>query len=99
MSKLWQEEGKKLNPLVESFTVGNDYLLDTDLVPFDVDSSIAHAQMLKSIGLLNAEETFKLVAALQEIKLLHSQGNFKVQRSQEDCHTAIEQYLTEKLGD
>ncbi|HBW74234.1 MAG: Argininosuccinate lyase [Candidatus Magasanikbacteria bacterium GW2011_GWA2_45_39] len=99
MNTLWQEEGKKFNPLVERFTVGDDYLWDTDLVPFDVDASIAHAQMLKSVGLLNAEENTSLVAALEEIKVLHSQGNFKVRQSQEDCHTAIEQYLTEKLGE
>lgn len=99
MSTLWQEDGKKLNPLVERFTVGDDYIVDTDLVPFDVNASIAHAHMLESVGLLNAEETFALVAALKEIKVSHSQGNFKVQRSQEDCHTAIECYLTEKLGE
>ncbi|MBI5230133.1 MAG: argininosuccinate lyase, partial [Candidatus Magasanikbacteria bacterium] len=99
MSTLWQEEGKKLNPLVERFTVGDDYIYDTDLMPFDVDASTAHAQMLGSIGILNAEETIALVGALKEIKVLHGQGNFKVKQSQEDCHTAIEQYLIKKLGE
>lgn len=99
MSTLWQEDGKKLNPLVEWFTVGDDYIWDTDLAPFDVEASIAHAQMLEAVGLLNKEESSALVAALKEIKVLHGQGNFKVQRSQEDCHTAIENYLVEKLGE
>merc|ERR1712178_102876 len=36
---------------------------------------------------------------LAEVEAEWRAGRFKVSISQEDCHTAIEQYLTEKYGD
>lgn len=37
--------------------------------------------------------------ALGEIEELWKKGDFKVSREQEDGHTAIEQYITEKYGE
>ena len=96
--KLWQKK-TKLNKEIEKFTVGNDYMLDQALVKYDCEASIAHAKMLYSYGHINTNELMKLVEALQEIIKLHEQGNFPISPEQEDCHTAIEEYLTEKLGD
>ena len=49
MAKLW-EKGYELEPEIERFTVGEDYLLDRDLVRADVLGSAAHATMLAKVG-------------------------------------------------
>jgi len=96
--KLWQKD-YDLNSLIESFTVGQDYLLDQELVPFDCLASKAHAQMLGKIGILHATEVTALIKGLDEIMELHARGEFKIEPADEDCHTAIENYLTLKLGE
>ncbi len=96
--KLW-DKGKNVNSQVIDFTVGDDYILDQKLVRYDCIASIAHAKMLGKIGILQKDEVGKLVQTLNEIIELNIQGKFKIKKEQEDCHTAIENYLTEKLGD
>ncbi len=96
--KLWNK-GTSLNKQIEAFTVGNDFLLDQALVPYDCKASIAHAEMLKGIGIITAEELGSLKQGLHEIEALSDEGTFVIQQEDEDCHTAIEHYLTEKCGE
>ncbi len=96
--KLW-EKGYRLDKEVEEFTVGDDYLLDQQLVRYDCLASIAHATMLGRVGVLEEEEVRSLVEELNRIIQLDQGGRFQVRREHEDCHTAIENYLTEVLGD
>ncbi|MFH1536822.1 MAG: argininosuccinate lyase [Patescibacteria group bacterium] len=96
--KLWQKN-YKLNEKIEEFTVGEDYILDQKLVKYDCLASIAHVQMLYKINILKKEETEKLIKALEEVIELDKKGKFIIKKQDEDCHTAIENYLTEKLGD
>ncbi|MCK5040152.1 MAG: argininosuccinate lyase [Candidatus Aenigmarchaeota archaeon] len=96
--KLWKKN-YNLNEKIEKFTVGNDYLLDQKLVKYDCIASIAHAKMLNKIGILTDEELSQLVEGLNEIIDLHSNNNFPISPGDEDCHTAIENYLTSKYGD
>ena len=58
MSKLWSK-GVQSTQLVDSFTVGNDRILDMRLAKFDVLGSKAHIKMLSSIGLLDKNEEDK----------------------------------------
>lgn len=95
--KLWQKNFK-VNKEIEKFTVGNDYLLDYKIIKFDCIASIAHAKMLQKIGLLNEKELSKLVKGLKDIINLHAKGKFKIKQEDEDCHTAIENYLIKKYG-
>jgi len=102
MAKLWQAGGGEggLHPLVEAYTVGEDYRIDSEtMLPYDIQASRAHASMLQKIGVISAAELQTLDSALQEIDALWRKGEFKVERSQEDGHTAIEQYITEKYGE
>ena len=96
--KLWQKN-YKLNKQVEDFIVGDDYILDQKLVRYDCIASIAHAKMLGRIGILQQEEVQRLVKVLDEIIELDKAGEFRLSKEQEDVHTAIEEYLTKKLGD
>ena len=53
--KLW-DKGYRLDSSVEQFTVGDDYLLDRQLVRYDCLASIAHATMLGRVGILEDQE-------------------------------------------
>jgi len=95
--KLWNVY--KLNKEIEDFTVGEDYILDQKLVKYDCIGSMAHAEMLGKIGVFKEEEVKKIVKELNNIIQLAKVGKFKILQEEEDCHTAIENYLTKKLGD
>ncbi len=95
--KLWQKN-YNVDKEIENFTVGNDFLLDKKLVKYDCIASIAHAKMLKKIGILNNSELNKLIKGLNEIIKLDHKDKFKISQEDEDCHTAIEKYLTKKYG-
>ncbi|UCE08796.1 MAG: argininosuccinate lyase [bacterium] len=96
--KLW-EKGTKLNQQIENFTVGEDYILDQKLVKYDCLASIAHAKMLRKIGILKKDEAQKIEVELNNIIDLDKKCKFKILKGQEDCHTAIENHLTEKIGE
>jgi len=96
--KLWQKNSN-LNKKVEKFTVGDDYLLDQNLMKYDCIASIAHAKMLSKIGVFSKKECEAVVNELNHIIELDSNGGFKISQQDEDCHTAIENHLVNKLGD
>ena len=96
--KIW-DKGTSLKKEIEKFTVGSDYLLDKKLVKYDCLASMAHAKMLKSINLLTEEELEKLIGGLKEIIELDLKNQFEIKREDEDCHTAIENYLIDKYGE
>ncbi|MGG9972610.1 argininosuccinate lyase [Ferruginibacter sp. SUN002] len=96
--KLWQKDKVSLKE-VEKFTVGNDRDLDIYLAPFDVLGSLAHTQMLESIGLLTKDELTQLQAELKNIYQLTTKPDFKLEDGVEDIHSQVELMLTQKLGD
>ncbi len=96
--KLW-DKGAAVDKRILDYTVGEDPQLDLKLLPYDCQASIAHAEMLGKIGILRANEVKALTRELQHIAELAAQGKFPITRAQEDGHTAIENYLTEKLGE
>ena len=98
MAKLWQKN-YTLDSMMEHFTVRNDYIYDEELVLADAVGSAAHAKGLERIGILTSEETSLLLQGLSEIAELRRKDSFPITVSDEDCHTAIEGYLTEKHGE
>lgn len=98
MKKLWQKNWK-LDTFIESFETKDDLLLDQKLVKFDVYGSMAHAKMLAKIGILSKLELTKAIAGLLEILELSKEKKFKLESGDEDVHSKIENFLTEKYGD
>lgn len=96
MSKLWKKTATKLNPLIEKYTVGEDYLLDTQLMPYDIQATKAHIKGLEKIGILNKGELKKLTARLNKLEKEFKAGKVKIRIQDEDCHTVIENYVTKK---
>ena len=98
MKKLW-EKNYALDSMMEHFTVRNDYVYDEELVLSDIIGSAAHAKGLERIGILTAEELENLLKGLREIASLRLSSSFPITLKDEDCHTAIEGYLTEHYGE
>jgi len=98
VAKLWSK-GKETDALIEEFTVGTDYVLDRHLIAADVAGSMAHARMLASIKLLAEEELHCLEKGLRQILQEDAEGRVEITRGDEDCHTVIENRLTELCGD
>lgn len=98
MKKLWQKNDQKLDQFIEAFETKDDLLLDQKLINYDVQGSIAHAKMLGKINILSKEELTKLEKGLNEILNLAKKGEFQLKFGDEDMHTKIENYLTEKYG-
>lgn len=101
--KLWEKNTGSLTgdtaAKVEVFTVGKDREMDIYLAAFDVLGSLAHIEMLASVGLLENDELKKLQAELKNILRQVQDGRFKLQDDVEDIHSQVEWLLTQKLGD
>ena len=96
--KLWQKDFT-LDKTIEDFTVGKDRELDLFLAKFDVQGSLAHIEMLESIGLLEKKELQDLQVELKNIYQEIEKDNFQIEEGMEDVHSQIEWMLTQKLGD
>ncbi len=98
MTRLW-DKGAALDARVLSYTAGEDYVLDARLVRYDIQASIAHAEMLAAQGLLAAADLDSIREALTAIGQEHARGSWRISLEQEDCQTAIENLLTERIGE
>lgn len=95
--KLW-EKSVQVDHDVERFTVGRDREMDLYLAPYDILGSLAHINMLQSIGLLSADELEKLTAELRHIYAETQSGQFTIEEGVEDVHSQVELMLTRRLG-
>ena len=97
--KLWQKENTTTAAAIEKFTVGKDREMDLYLAASDVLGSLAHTQMLQSIGLLTADELTDIRRELRKIYHHIEQGSFVIEDGVEDVHSQIEWLLTQQLGE
>ncbi|MDX1999578.1 MAG: argininosuccinate lyase [Thermoanaerobaculia bacterium] len=98
MSRLW-DKGVALDEEVLRYTAGEDHRLDDRLVEFDVRASIAHAEMLGAVGLLSPADVTAISTGLEELAAEHAAGAWRVELADEDCHTALERRLVERIGE
>lgn len=96
--KLW-EKGISTDAAIEKFTVGKDRELDVLLAPFDIMGSIAHVNMLESVGLIGADELPRLLEALRELYHESLKPEWIIEEGVEDVHSQVELMLTRTLGD
>ena len=96
MTKIWQKSKSKSNTIIEKYNTGDDFLMDMEIFTFDILASIAHAEMLGTIGILNKEEVKSLVLELNNILKSFNDGKIKIRVEDEDCHTVIENLLIKK---
>src|SRR3989344_7108524 len=99
MTKLWSTTKHMTHPAIEKYTAGTDYLFDRELLPFDIAASKVHARGLERIGILTPDELTSLQSALDTLAEDHKAGKVILTPEMEDCHTLIENYLVEKIGE
>ncbi len=96
---IWYKGGRDAEDWVTRFTVGDDYLWDTLLLPHDIDATRAHAAALVATGVLNGDELEVVEKCLGELQALAKNGSVTVTVEDEDSHTVIERFLTARLGE
>ena len=100
-----QESGKPwsgrfsepVDDLVKRFTASVGF--DQRLAEFDIQGSIAHARMLRAVGILSADDFSAIERGLAEIAGQIREGTFPWSLDLEDVHLNIERRLTERIGD
>ena len=96
--KLW-DKGIKIDDRIEQFTVGNDREIDLHIAAYDVQASLAHAQMLEKIGIIDTDELAQLTEGLAILEKQIENGEFVIESEFEDVHSKIESELTQRYGD
>jgi argininosuccinate lyase len=83
--------------LVKKYTASIDF--DKRLAEFDIQGSIAHAQMLGAQGIITNNDVSAIEKGLAEILKEIQAGKFEWLLDLEDVHLNIEKRLTDKIGD
>ncbi|MBC8125259.1 MAG: argininosuccinate lyase [Candidatus Kapabacteria bacterium] len=96
--KLW-DKGTPIDEVMETFTVGMDREVDVRLARWDVVGSIAHAEMLGSVGLISNEERVALTRELGLLLESIDKNGFVIDHDVEDVHSQVEKHLIDTLGD
>jgi argininosuccinate lyase len=97
-AKMWSGRlGSRTSRRVEQYTtsIGIDRRLYVD----DIEASIAHLHMLRSVGLVSAVDARLIEAALRDIRREFDRNTFVVDDGDEDIHSAIERRLFEIAGE
>jgi argininosuccinate lyase len=82
---------------VETFTASVEF--DKRLYRYDIEGSIAHANMLGAAGIVSGEERDSIVAGLTQIHKEIENGDFTWRVSLEDVHMNVESRLVALIGD
>ncbi|MES2182381.1 MAG: argininosuccinate lyase [Pseudomonadota bacterium] len=83
--------------LVKKYTASVGF--DQRLALFDIQGSLAHAQMLGAQKIISLEDVHSIEAGLAEIMQEIEAGQFEWLLDLEDVHLNIEKRLTDKIGD
>ncbi|MGN6234738.1 argininosuccinate lyase [Dyella sp.] len=96
---LWQKSGIQIDPRIMRFLAGDDVILDREFFLHDITASKAHVEGLQHIGVVSVDEAASLKRELDALAEDFRSGAFVLDERFEDCHSAIEARLTERLGD
>lgn len=83
--------------LVKRYTASVDF--DKRLALFDIQGSLAHAQMLAACEIINAQDLKDIQRGMAQIETEVLSGEFEWQLDLEDVHLNIEKRLTALVGD
>ncbi|MCF0259728.1 MAG: argininosuccinate lyase [Erysipelotrichaceae bacterium] len=98
MAKMWQSRfQKEEDELVNQFNAS--ILFDQRLYHEDIMGSHAHANMLAKQGIISKDDNAKIQKGLQDIEWEIEAGKIDLDLRYEDIHMAVEEILTEKIGD
>ena len=94
---LWAGDEQPDSRVLE-LTVGDDRYWDSHLIRFDVLGSLGHIEGLRASGLLGVREHRALRAGLRAALAAVERGRLRIGPEHEDAHSAVESWLTRRLG-
>ncbi|WP_269531532.1 argininosuccinate lyase [Chitinimonas sp. BJYL2] len=83
--------------LVKRYTAS--VFFDKRLAEFDIQGSLAHAQMLNKVGVLSTDDLNAITGGMTTILTAIREGRFEWLLDLEDVHMNIEKRLTDLIGD
>lgn len=86
-----------VSELVKQYTASIDF--DKCLAKYDIQGSLAHAQMLQQVGILSSEDLSAIQAGMNEILQEIAENKINWSVDLEDVHMNVEHLLTLKIGD
>ncbi len=86
-----------VSDLVKRYTASVSF--DQRLAKYDIQGSLAHAQMLQKIGIINSTDLSDIKRGMKQILTEVEQGSFQWSVDLEDVHLNIEKRLVELIGD
>ncbi|RJG04173.1 argininosuccinate lyase [Noviherbaspirillum sedimenti] len=86
-----------VSDLVKRYTAS--VFFDKRLAPFDIQGSLAHAEMLAHQGIITAQDLEDIRRGMTQIASEIAAGSFEWLLDLEDVHLNIEKRLTELVGD
>ncbi len=99
MTLLWQKADAAPDAAMQRFVAGGDAVVDRAIFRHDIEATAAHTRGLARIGVLSADEATRIAACLDELRAAFDAGTFALDDRFEDGHSAIEWFVTERLGD
>ncbi|HEY0877236.1 MAG TPA: argininosuccinate lyase [Zeimonas sp.] len=97
-SEAWSARfSEPVDELVKRYTASVGF--DRRLARFDIEASLAHAEMLASVGLLHADDLRAIREGMATIRGEIERGEFDWSVDLEDVHLNIEKRLTELAGE
>ncbi len=97
---IWQKNSAAtIDKTIMNYMAGEDIVLDNELIQYDIQASKAHVKGLAQTSIISSVEADQLCLHLDELQNEFDNGTFKLTDQFEDCHSAIEFYLVEKLGE
>ncbi|WP_025916981.1 argininosuccinate lyase [Herminiimonas sp. CN] len=97
-SEAWSARfSEPVSDLVKRYTAS--VFFDKRLALFDIEGSLAHAEMLAATGIISAADQAEIVRGMTQIRAEIEAGRFEWLLDLEDVHLNIEKRLTELVGD
>ena len=97
MRTLWAK-GERADRAMLEYTVGTDREVDAELLRWDVLGSLGHVEGLRGSGLLTAADHRTLRAGLRAALKAIDAGTLRIRPQHEDAHSAVETWLTDRVG-
>jgi len=94
---LWSPT-RRPNATMLAYTVGDDRRWDARLLVWDVLGSLGHVAGLRAAGLLSATDHRRLRTGLRAGLTAVRRGRLRIGARHEDVHTAVEMWLTCRVG-